>query len=198
MAQRFSLGNDDMPPVVPGRSRSPSYVRSVSASQVATMSSSSSQNNNKPPPVPRNSLIRSKSDQLYQQQQQVQLSDGQNLAFAIDVFVMQGYSSNDVIAVSSVRKGQPPRSVRWRQQPPKQQQQQRSPTEFCPRNDSRRRRTDFIIQEFHLRITKWRPSQNSRNARPLHRTQKIQSTSRHPSLSVFLNNLIQLPNRSEL
>lgn len=70
MAQRFSLGNDDMPPVVPGRSRSPSYVRSVSASQVPTMSSSSSQNNNKPPPVPRNSLIRSKSAQLYQQQQQ--------------------------------------------------------------------------------------------------------------------------------
>ncbi|KAI9561357.1 hypothetical protein GHT06_012314 [Daphnia sinensis] len=67
MAQRFSLGNDDMPPVVPGRSRSPSYVRSISASQVPTMSSS--QNNNKPPIVPRNSLIRSKSAQLYQQQQ---------------------------------------------------------------------------------------------------------------------------------
>ena len=60
----------DVPPVVPGRSRSPSYIRSVSASQVSTMSSQNNNNNNKPPPVPRNSLIRSKSAQLYQQQQQ--------------------------------------------------------------------------------------------------------------------------------
>ncbi len=74
MAQRSSLGNNDVPPVVPGRSRSPSYIRSISASQLPTIMSSqnNNNNNNKPPPVPRNSLIRSKSAQLYQQQQVTQ------------------------------------------------------------------------------------------------------------------------------
>ncbi|XP_046633551.1 uncharacterized protein LOC124312974 isoform X1 [Daphnia pulicaria] len=75
-AQRSSLGNNDVPPVVPGRSRSPSYIRSISASQLPTTTMSSTNNNNnnnKPPPVPRNSLIRSKSAQLYQQQQASQV-----------------------------------------------------------------------------------------------------------------------------